>query len=84
MERQENETTQENETASVLPAPVGIACQGCKHEVRQVQRLSWGLETWVYCRLLHAWAWAGDPEGGFPTKCSAWEQAKQAKEEGKE
>jgi hypothetical protein len=75
---------EEQETATVLPAPAGIACEGCKHRVQQVQSLSRGLETWVYCRLLHAWAWAGDPEGGFPTKCSAWEQAKQAKEEGKE
>jgi len=49
--------------------------------VQQVQSLSWGLETWVYCRLLHAWAWAGDPEEGFPVECSAWEQAKEERKE---
>ena len=66
---------EEQETATVLPAPAGIACEGCRHGVQQVQSLSRGLETWVYCRLLHAWAWAGDPEEGYPVSCSAWEGA---------
>jgi hypothetical protein len=65
----------EDETAPVLPTPDGIACEGCRHGVQQVQSLGWGLETWWYCRLLHGWVWAGDPEGGYPVNCSAWEGA---------
>ena len=68
---------QENETASVLPAPVGIVCEGCRHGVQQVRVLGLGQEIWWYCRLMHGWMWAGDPEEGYPAECSAWEQAQE-------
>jgi len=64
---------QENGIATALPLPAGIACAGCRHGVQQVQSLSRGLERWLYCRLLHGWVWAGDPEEGHPVSCSAWE-----------
>ena len=63
----------ENAAEPVLPAPVGIACEGCQHGVQQVRILERGREVWWYCRLLDGWVWAGDPEEGYPEECSRWE-----------
>jgi hypothetical protein len=71
---------QQDETASVLPAPMGIACQGCRYGVPQVRRLTWSREVWWYCRLIHSWAWAGDPEEGYPEECGAREPAQPAQQ----
>jgi len=64
---------QGNGTATVLPAPVGIACEGCKHGIQQERILGRGQEIWWYCKLMHGWMWAGDLEEGYPASCSGWE-----------
>jgi len=69
---------EEREVAEpVVPAPVGIACEGCRHGIEQVRSLGRGLEVWWYCRLLFGWVWNGDPEQGYPKKCSAREQSEE-------
>jgi hypothetical protein len=45
-----------------------------------VRSLGRGWEVWWYCRLMHGWAWCGDPEEGYPAECGAWEQAQELKE----
>jgi len=63
----------ENAAETVLPAPTGIACEGCRHGVQRVKILDRGREIWWYCHLLYGWVWAGDPEEGYPEECSGWE-----------
>jgi len=71
---------EEREVAEpVVPAPVGIACEGCRHGIEQVRSLGRGREVWWYCHLMHGWAWAGDMEEGYPEKCGGWE-AQEAQE----
>ena len=74
----EKKKMEEREVAEpVMPAPAGIACEGCRHGVQRVKILDRGREVWWYCRLLHGWMWTGDPEEGYPEECSAWEQAQE-------
>ena len=64
----------------VVPAPAGIACEGCRHGIEQVRSLGRGREVWWYCRLMYEWVWAGDPEEGYPARCSGWEEREEAQE----
>jgi hypothetical protein len=62
-----------NATEPVVPAPVGIACEGCRYGIEQTRSLGQGREVWWYCRLMHGWAWAGDMKEGYPEECGGWE-----------
>jgi len=63
----------------VVPAPAGIACEGCRHGMQQVRILDRGRESWWYCRLMFGWSWCGDMGEGYPAECSGWE-AKESEE----
>jgi len=70
----EKKKMEEREVAEpVTPAPVGIACEGCRYGIEQTRSLGRGQEIWWYCRLVHGWMWAGDPDEGYPASCSARE-----------